>query len=66
MNLKKPKKLGIYQSAMPKNRSKWLGLPMVSRRPNFEFLYFFWSQIYHFFMTINLDFDEEQFWYFFG
>ena len=63
---KKPKKLGIFRSVTPKNHRKWLGLPMVSHRPNFEFLYFFWSQIYHFVMTINLDFDEDRFWYFFG
>ena len=61
---KKTKKLGIFRSVTPKNRPKWLGLPMVSRRPNFEFLYFFWSQIYHFVMAINFDCDEDRFWFF--
>ena len=61
---KKTKKLGIFRSVTPKNCPEWLGLPMVSRRPNFEFLYFFWSQIYHFVMAINFDCDEDRFWFF--
>ena len=64
MNLKKNKKSGIFRSVTPKKRPKWLGLQMVSRRPNFDFFYFFWSQIDGIVMPVNLDLDEDRFWIF--
>ena len=64
MNLKKKKKSGIFRSVMPKKRPKWLGLQMVSHRPNFDFFYVFWSKINGIVMTINLGLDENRFWCF--